>query len=248
MRPSAPLNLLALAGLVVSLACGGVVEEARKAASRRPSAPWSGEGDLRVVLHCEGSCASDAAVIHHRLSALRVEHDVMDAGPSSMEIELHYVGDVSQLMPGLLKQGRLGFHGEQPPGADVETRSGCVPDSDPCQPISWTAEAAMGNREITRAWPDWDVTNNPVIMVELSPEGRAIFKGLSAENVGRHLVVVLDEEVLMMPVVMEAIDSDTVQINLGGQRPELAQTQLMVAAMTQPPLAGHWTLSSLEAL
>lgn len=242
MRRTARRLALALTGLS-TLACG-VAGEVGRALSGEPL-PWEGEGRVRLGLSCTGACGSDAAVIVARLEHLGVSHEVHRASANSLDLTLEGVGDVTPLVRHLVEPGRLGFHPEAAPGSGLRTQAGCVPDSEPCTPISWAAEAALDNRHVAGARAEVDDYGQPSIMLEWTPEGRERFAALTEELVGRHLVAQLDGEVLMMPVVMEVIDNDEAMISLG-MYPDWGEVHAMVAAMTQPPLAGTWSLASMD--
>lgn len=243
---SRPLRLgaLALVG-ALTLACGGVAGEVGRAITGEEPFPWEGEGAVRLGLSCEGACGSDAAVLVARLEHLGVVHEVHRASADSLDVTLEGVGDVTPLVRHLVKPGRLGFHPEVSPGSGLRTQAGCLPDSEPCEPVSWAAEAALDNRHIAGARAEVDPYGQPSIMVEWTPEGRARFRQLTEELVGQRLVAQLDGEVLMMPVVHEVIDGPEAMISLG-MVPDHSEVHTMVAAMTQPPLAGSWSLASMD--
>ncbi len=65
--------------------------------------------------------------------------------------------------------------------------------------------AAMSGRDIRRAWVTQDDFGQPAVGFSLTSDGARRFAGLTSANIGRHLAIVLDDEVQSAPVIESAI-------------------------------------------
>ena len=93
----------------------------------------------------------------------------------------------------------------------------------------------------THAWLEEDGTPGPetLVTVELDARGKSLFGDLSAALVDRHLVIVLDGDVVSSPKVMEPIRGGRAMISLGqGKVLTMALEAKVVAADILADLAG----------
>jgi preprotein translocase subunit SecD len=79
-----------------------------------------------------------------------------------------------------------------------------------------------------------DKNNRPAIHLKFSDEGAKLFADLTRKNVGRHIAILLDGQVLTNPVVNEPIPSGEAEIT-GSRTPEEAQqTALLLRSGALP--------------
>jgi len=233
-RTAGAISLAALAA--TSLACGGVLD------TLAPTTPWDGEQDVRLTLACESDCAGGTAVLVGRLESLGVDYRVHEVSADSLELTLEGVGDLSLLKEGWLSHGVLGFHRVVPAGTPGAA-SICDTREDPCQPLSYDPVPALDHSHLSGASLDVDDLGLPVLMVHWTEPGRAAFHELSKGLVDRKLLMLLDDEVLMAPIVKEPIDQPSAQISLGHSSDE-AEVDLILAAVANPPLQGDWLITT----
>jgi hypothetical protein len=93
-------------------------------------------------------------------------------------------------------------------------------------------------------------TQQPLVSATLRDEAAERFGRETGANIGRHLAIVLDDEVVSAPVVQTAIPGGRLQITLGsseGATDRLAEAQLLVAALRSgDSLTSAWLLQSIE--
>lgn len=79
--------------------------------------------------------------------------------------------------------------------------------------IPLESEVVLGIRHFAAAHATHDRARSVhSVDVELTPDGRRRLKEHSLENVGRRLAIVIDNDVVALPVVTRAIDKDTLDL------------------------------------
>ncbi|MCO4743442.1 MAG: hypothetical protein KC912_01550 [Proteobacteria bacterium] len=246
MRRSA---LLPLAGLwlALSLACGGGPNLERDGGVAYRFAPVGFEAERGVDL------------LDDRLQAAGL---VAEVSPQHGEIVVEIAGVVEpELITGpLFAQGVLTLHalgashtaafaakvGEiERTGGDLGLRKGesLLRDDDGHAYI--VMAAALDNSHIASARADVDIQGGPMVQVWLTSDGGETFYALTERNVGRQIVVALDGQVLMAPVVREPIPGGMVAITLGGQG---GSGETLAAALSGGALPGSLELTSTVLL
>lgn len=238
MRRDTRLSMGVLA--ITSLACGGALDAVEQL--DRPPPPWAGDADLRLKMTCASGCAGGVAVLVGRLESLGVDYRVNEVSADSLDLTLEDVGDLSQLRERWLSPGVLGFHREVPTGTPGAA-SICNPGEDPCQPVTYDPVPSLDHSHLSSASRDVDHLGSPVVMVHWTEPGRVAFHELSTGLVARRLLVLLDDELLMAPIVREPIDSPSTMLSLGHSTDE-AEVALLLAAVANPPLQGDWVVTT----
>ena len=86
-----------------------------------------------------------------------------------------------------------------------------------------------------------DVTNEPIVWVALSEAGTQRFEALTARLTGRYMAILVDDDVMSVPQVMEPIPGGRIQVRVGqgGQAPrELeAEAELLALGLAKGPVA-----------
>jgi len=88
-------------------------------------------------------------------------------------------------------------------------------------------------------------SNEPLVMVDFNDEGKALFATLTRENVGKHLAIFLDGEVISEPVIREPIEGGTAVIS-GGFTPDEARELVRNLNIGALPVPIH--LASTESV
>lgn len=105
-------------------------------------------------------------------------------------------------------------------------------------PLSQQPELRAGDLVDARA--DIDDRNGPYVWVEFSGAGAQRFEALTARLVGRHVAILVDGQVMSVPLVAEPIAGGRMQITMGrgaSLREVLGEAQLLAAALRGGPIA-----------
>ncbi|MBI2894105.1 MAG: hypothetical protein HYY06_11185 [Deltaproteobacteria bacterium] len=125
------------------------------------------------------------------------------------------------------------------------------PDAEPrCRPWLVETPALLTGRDVAEAKVAFDEMDMRLIIpIVLTAEGGRRFGDVTAASVGRWLAMVLDDRVLVVPKIMQAIRGGRAQITLGAGRPEdqLREAKAIAAALASGPLGSRWQIASLDA-
>lgn len=80
----------------------------------------------------------------------------------------------------------------------------------------------LTGKELKDAKASMDQSNRPMVNIEFTDEGAKIFADVTAKNVGKHIAISLDRQILTNPVVNEVIPNGRAQIS-GNRTMEEAQ-------------------------
>jgi|GEM_PF-1896546 len=113
--------------------------------------------------------------------------------------------------------------------------------------VAWAVWAVARGSElkdgdIASATVELDERGGPYVAVTLSPDGRARFAALTARLVRKHLAIVVDDEVMSVPVVAEPIRGGMVRVTLGvedGTSPAqiVDESKALAVALAGGPIA-----------
>ncbi|HOJ92968.1 MAG TPA: protein translocase subunit SecD [Dictyoglomaceae bacterium] len=147
-------------------------------------------GGIRVTLQCqkaEGVEITDDAVrrtieiIRNRIDQLGVtEPSIYKEGADRIVVELPGIEDPEKALEVIGQTALLEFKDES--GKTVLTGS------------------ALKNAKV-----EFDELGQPMVRVEMNPEGAKIFADFTSKNVGKQVFIVLDGKVISNPVIQEAI-------------------------------------------
>ncbi|MCE9573081.1 MAG: hypothetical protein K8W52_07985 [Deltaproteobacteria bacterium] len=113
--------------------------------------------------------------------------------------------------------------------------------------------AVIDGRGIAGANQAWDAnTQKPIVQVDLTPEGGAVFGDFTASHVGGRLAIMLDDAVLSAPTINDPIRGGHLQITMGGDAPtkQLADARALADSLGHGaplPVGIHATIVSSEA-
>ncbi len=109
--------------------------------------------------------------------------------------------------------------------------------TDSAQPILSLEETGLGGAALRRASVQFNQqTGEPVVAVEFNDEGSQLFADITTENTGSMLAIIMDDFILMTPVIQVPIVTGTAEIT-GGFTPEQARQlaiQLNAGALPVP--------------
>jgi SecD/SecF fusion protein len=94
--------------------------------------------------------------------------------------------------------------------------------------------AAVGGRDIRRAWVTRDDLGLPAVGFSLTPDGARRFAELTSANIGRQVAIVLDDKVQSAPVIESAITGGEGIIRGGFSIEEAADLVLLLQAGALP--------------
>ena len=86
----------------------------------------------------------------------------------------------------------------------------------------------LSGANVKKAKAMYGHTNNPEILLELDEEGKLIFSRVTYDNIGRQLAFVLDDVVLMAPMVQSGIDGGKVTVTGPKDMEEAAMVAIML--------------------
>ncbi len=95
------------------------------------------------------------------------------------------------------------------------------------RPYLLERKALLTGEAVKKAYVSFDQFNQPVVSLELTPEGAKEFARITGENVGRDLAIVLDGKVQSAPVIRERISGGRAMIS-GRFTPQSAQDLALI--------------------
>lgn len=93
---------------------------------------------------------------------------------------------------------------------------------------------ALTGRHIKRATLSFDNVNNPIVLLDLNEEGKALFAEITRKNIGKPLAIFIDDKLVSAPIVQSEITSGSAQITGVG---DIAQTRLLVERLNAGALS-----------
>jgi len=161
-------------------------------------------------------------VIEQRLDSLGVAaRGVQPDGPDGIRVVLPGVTDLERVTPMLSKRARVTFRlvdtsmraeqalqGKPPEGSEV------LYGLNDREPYLLLKQVAMDGADVADASPGFDQrTDQPIATFRFNPNGTRRFAQITSENIGRPFAIVLDEDVISVPVIREPILGGSGQIS-----------------------------------
>ncbi|WP_428268562.1 SecDF P1 head subdomain-containing protein [Haliangium sp.] len=126
---------------------------------------------------------------------------------------------------------------------------------EPGAPARWRSHylerrVEIDHDDIADAFKYWDETSLlPAVSIELTPEGGERFHRLTAESIGRKLVILRDDLVVSAPMIRDAIPGGRVLVSMGSDRTTAeAEADTLVAALRTRLIASGELLQLLQHL
>ncbi len=113
------------------------------------------------------------------------------------------------------------------------------------QNLEFIPTALNGRYVIGATWSRSSITSQPEVDIEFNSEGAKIFEDLTSRNVGKPLAIFLDNQLIEMPTVQEAISGGKAQIT-GNFTPESAE--LLVERFNAGALPAPITLINQQTI
>ena len=136
--------------------------------------------------------------------------------------------------PAPTREALLAFSGgTPPPQTEVVTDT---PDSNPGDPAYYLVRsvADITGRDLRTARPILDEYSRPAVSFSLTRDGAATFARVTADNVGRHLAIILDGRVQSAPQIEMRIDGGEGSIRGSFTQQEVADLSLVLRAGALP--------------
>ncbi|MBX2797919.1 MAG: hypothetical protein KTR31_09630 [Myxococcales bacterium] len=240
------LGIVVVWAAVAAIACGWLPQ-------LKPS-PFAGTQNVTAVLGARAPVSSDAASIQQRLQALRVTATVVPDG-DRLRVELVGVRDAS-VLDAVTQRGVFAIHRvlEEGAAAVAGERSGelCreagLGRDEPCEvlrlgPVELDNSAIRSVRATTSPYDGM-----PRVELHFTDAARQAFGALTEDIVGRQLAIVLDDEVMSAPTVMERIGGGRAEISLpnGPSEDMSRRAEALAAVLGTAPLQGQWHLEELR--
>lgn len=212
---------------------------------------FAGEDEVNVTLSCPTPSAErDRAALEARLQQLRVIHELEVMSPT--ELRLRAVDVDPELTRYVVRPGRIEFAAVlDEPGAVGRTLQSC--ERGVCTDMLVATDSPISNEHIAHADVLIDPeTSAPTVGITLTAEGRTRFATLTSELVHQRLAIVVDDTVVMAPMVQEQISGGHVVITMGGteseaeMRPEAEA--LALALRGGVPLQCAWAITREERI
>ncbi|HJZ84097.1 MAG TPA: hypothetical protein VKN99_02960 [Polyangia bacterium] len=124
-----------------------------------------------------------------------------------------------------------------------------APGPPTCKPWLLVAPPVLATRDLARAEVAFDpMDGRPRISVELHAASVPAFADATGRNVGKRLAIMVDGEIMSLPIVMSQLGG-RLQITLGSGAIEaqLVSARLLAAALSSGPLSARWSLLEMRA-
>ncbi|MGR3540712.1 MAG: protein translocase subunit SecD, partial [Hasllibacter sp.] len=183
----------------------------------------SGQGDvLTVTLSEEERQAVDERTMRQTVEIIRRRVDevgtreptIQRQGERRVLVQVPGLGSAQELKDLIGTTAQLTFHQVERLALDAEEDVGprelLLPSVDPReQDVFYVLEASpvVTGEQLTNAQPDFDRNGRPAVAFQFNPQGARIFGDYTLENVGRRFAIVLDEEVISAPEIIDHIPS-----------------------------------------
>ena len=247
MKPRFVLAGVLLGMLGASLGCGLL----------SPTKPaYSGTASGRVTLRAPDLTGeSEASVLIERLERIGVHAAIVDAQRDRAVVDISGASDARTAATAVIQPCKLAIYREaplasagEPAPAEIRTRllSACA--SAPCDPVRVDLPAALVNRDIATARIETDTSSGTQIHVDLTPDGALQLEALTQRQVGRRIVVAIDDRIYAAPIVQARSIQGGIAFPAGddadGGR---AAGEALIACLTGKPLTGRWEIEGVEA-
>ncbi len=205
--------------------------------------PFDGEIDAVVILGSDDPGPGDVDVLRARLERLGVAARLEGSGGRA-RVELRQVVSVQEVMDAVLPRRAVRLHGVVEEGHDepvervVEDCSGSG-----CQPMS-LGVARIDARHIESASVRIDDAGYPMVWLAFTDAGAQAFGDWTESMVRKRIAIVVDDQVMSVPMVTERIGGGRAVINLGREdgRDPLRDANALASALNTAPLQGSWAV------
>jgi preprotein translocase subunit SecD len=247
VKPRFVLAGILLGMLGASLGCGPL----------SPAKPaYSGTAAGRVTLRAPDlTGVTEANVLIERLERLGVHAAIVDAQRDRAVVDISGASEVRAAAAAAIQPCKFTIYREAPwvvageaAPAEIRTRllSSCA--SAPCDPIRVDLPAALVNRDIATAKLETGTSSDTQIHLDLTPDGALQLEALTQRQLGRRIVVAIDDRIYAAPTVQARSIQGGVAFPAGddadGGR---AAGEALLACLTGKPLTGRWEIEGLEA-
>ena len=223
-----------------------------------PKPAYSGTAAGRVTLRTPDLTGqSEARLLVDRLDRLGVHALIVDAKRDRAVLDISEASDVRAAATAVMQPCKLAIYREAPlmqPGeatsAEVRTRllSACA--SAPCDPIRVDLPAALVNRDIATAKLETGTSSRTQIQLDLTPDGALQLEALTQRQLGRRIVVAIDDRIYTAPTVQARSIQGGIAFPVGNYAngdAEVAAGEALLACLTGKPLTGRWEIEGVEA-
>lgn len=174
-------------------------------------------------------------VVRRRLNETGlVEPSITRQGSDGILVQMPGVADPREIRELLGTTAKLTFHWAAGEGAGQDVTAIVLPGTEENTDYRVEKRIAMAGEHIRDAHmafnPD---TNEPVVTFELDDKGARLFGGMTRDNIGRALAIVLDGEVIAAPVIRSAIFANG-EISGGFTTKEASNLALLLRAGALP--------------
>ncbi len=247
MKPRLALAGVLLGMLGASLGCGML---------SAPKPAYSGTAAGRVTLRTPDLTGqSEASVLVERLRRLGVHAAIVDAQRDRAVVDISEASDVRAAATAVIQTCKLAIYREAPlmqpsEATSAETRTRLLGScaSAPCDPIRVDLPAALVNRDIATAKLETGTSSGTQIHLDLTPDGALQLEALTQRQVGRRIVVAIDDRIYAAPTIQARSIEGGIAFPAGddadGGR---AAGEALTACLTGKPLTGRWEIERVEA-
>ena len=248
MKPRFVLAGILLGMLGASLGCGPL-------SAAKPA--YSGTAAGRVTLRAPDlTGVTEANVLIERLERLGVHAAIVDAQRDRAVVDISGASEVRAAAAAAIQPCKLGIYREAPGvvageaggEAAIRTRLLSVCASAPCDPIRVDLPAALVNRDIATTKLETGTSSGTQIQLDLTPDGALQLEALTQRQLGRRIVVAIDDRIYAAPTVQARSIQGGVAFPAGddadGGR---AAGEALLACLTGKPLTGRWEIEGVEA-
>lgn len=238
--------LLGVAGLAV-VTCGGVVCAGAAGLvwmSRAPASSFVGGQSGVVTLRAlDLNAEHDAPLLVARLNALGVQAAVKTVRRDGAQLSIDGADDVQETIGAVMPQMRIAFWGEADPGETARTKllDRCM--EPPCDPVLVQTPPALTGRMIRSATLGEQDTM-PTIRFEFTADGALQLEALTQRQLGRRVVLTVDDAIFRSAVVQERITGGSLLLTLDTADRALAES--VVVGVGTGALQGRWELIAIE--
>lgn len=158
------------------------------------------------------------AVLQRRLAMLGVGGTVTSTGGSRLAVAAQGNPDPAAFGALLVAEAKMSFRLVDDKARASALASGQVPPGETVLMMRDGGRIAvfdrvlLGGRHVVDAVASRDPTGEPAIDLRLDEKGAALFYRITSGNIGRELAIVLDDKVLMAPVIHEPIAGGSIQV------------------------------------
>jgi len=204
--------------------------------------PFYGEMDGTVGLHSDDPGPDDLEVLDGRLESLGIDATVEGRGGDAV-VHLRRVSSVEVVLDAVLPRRAFSLRSVVEEGHDEPVDvvlQDCT--QDPCQAMS-LGVPRLDARHIDEASLRLNDYGEPQVLIHFTGQGGALFGDWTEGMVRKRIAIVLDEQVVSAPMVLERIAGGSAVIDMGRKTEDsMADARALTAALGQAPLQGHWTV------